>query len=51
MICKIGALRGCGSDDHFIDELLETFERITCSYPLFPVITHCYPVLPCGYLQ
>ena len=29
MICKIGALRGCGSDDHFIDELLETFERMS----------------------
>ena len=39
MICKIGALRGCGSDDHFIDELLETFERITCSYPLLLSVT------------
>lgn len=29
MICKIGALRGCGSDDHFIDELSETFERMS----------------------
>ena len=27
MICKADALKGSGSDNHFIDELLETFEE------------------------
>ena len=27
MFCKIEALRGSGSGDHFIDELLATFEE------------------------
>ena len=29
MICKIDALRGCGSDNYFINELLETFEGMS----------------------
>ena len=29
LICKIDALKRCGSDDHFIDKLLEMFEGMS----------------------
>lgn len=34
-VCKIDALRGSGSDNHFVDELFETFEENSIPFSTF----------------